>query len=102
VTLSLLIAIALPTFLGTRAKAQDKQSQSSLRNSLTNAKAAFTDAQYFNATNEAELRQVYDSLTTELVLRKEKAEVSALFAAGAALLTIVAAALSLRWFGRVP
>ena len=64
--------------------------------------AAFTDAQYFNATNEAELRQVYDTLTTELVLRKEKAEVSALFAAGAALLTIVAAALSLRWFGRVP
>ena len=64
--------------------------------------AALTDAEYFNAQNEEELRSVYENLTTELVLRKEKAEVSALFAAGAALLTVLAAALSLRWFGRLP
>lgn len=64
--------------------------------------AALTDAEYFNAQSEEELRSVYENLTTELVLRKEKAEVSALFAAGAALLTIAAAALSLRWFGRLP
>jgi Ca-activated chloride channel family protein len=64
--------------------------------------ATLTDAEYYNATNEAELKSVYENLTTELVLRKEKAEVSALFAAGAALLTVLAAALSLRWFGRIP
>lgn len=64
--------------------------------------AALTDAEYFNAQNEEELRSVYENLTTELVIRKEKAEVSALFAAGAALLTVLAAALSLRWFGRIP
>lgn len=64
--------------------------------------AALTDAEYYNAQNEAELRNVYENLTTELVLRKEKAEVSALFAAGAALLTVLAASLSLRWFGRIP
>jgi Ca-activated chloride channel family protein len=64
--------------------------------------AALTDAEYYNAQNEAELKSVYENLTTELVLRKEKAEVSALFAAGAALLTVLAAGLSLRWFGRIP
>lgn len=64
--------------------------------------AALTDAEYYNATNEEELRSVYENLTTELVIRKEKAEASALFAGGAALLTILAAALSLRWFGRIP
>ena len=63
--------------------------------------ARLTDAAYFNATNEKELTQVYENLSTELVLRKEKAEVSTLFAAGAAVLTIVAAGLSLVWFGRV-
>jgi Ca-activated chloride channel family protein len=64
--------------------------------------AALTDAEYYNATNEAELRNVYDNLTLELVLRKEKIEVSALFAGSAALLTVLAASLSLRWFGRIP
>lgn len=64
--------------------------------------AALTDAEYFNAQNEDELRSVYENLTTELVLRKEKAEVSGLFSASAALLTVLAAGLSLRWFGRIP
>jgi len=41
--IGILIAIALPTFLGVRSRAQDKQSQSSLRNSFSAARVAFTD-----------------------------------------------------------
>src|ERR671933_328789 len=41
--IGILIAIALPTFLGARTRAQDKAAQSSLRNALASAKVCFTD-----------------------------------------------------------
>jgi type IV pilus assembly protein PilA len=41
--IGILIAIALPTFLGARTKAQDRAAQSSLRNTLAAAKSCFTD-----------------------------------------------------------
>ena len=41
--IGILIAIALPTFLGAKNKASDKAAQSSIRNAFTNAKAIFTD-----------------------------------------------------------
>ena len=48
--IGILIAIALPTFLGAKNKANDKAAQSSLRNALTNAKAVFTDQDAYPAT----------------------------------------------------
>jgi type IV pilus assembly protein PilA len=54
--IGILIAIALPTFLGARSRAQDKAAQSSLRNGLVSAKTVFTDqASYtpFNTTSAA-------------------------------------------------
>ena len=42
--IAILIAIAIPTFLGLRRRAQDRSAQSNLRNGLTAAKAYFTDA----------------------------------------------------------
>ncbi len=41
--IGILIAIALPTFLGARRRAQDRQAQSSLRNALSGAKVIRTD-----------------------------------------------------------
>ena len=49
--IGILIAIALPTFLGARSRAQNRAAQSSLRNALVSAKTIFTDANnYQNAT----------------------------------------------------
>ncbi len=42
--IGILIAIALPTFLGARRRAQDRQAQSALRNALSGAKVIRTDA----------------------------------------------------------
>jgi type IV pilus assembly protein PilA len=42
--IGILIAIALPTFLGARTRAQDRAAQSNLRNGLATAKAYFTDS----------------------------------------------------------
>jgi type IV pilus assembly protein PilA len=45
--IAILIAIAIPTFLGLRRRAQDRAAQSDLRNGLTAAKAYFTDCDSF-------------------------------------------------------
>ncbi len=50
--IAILIAIAIPTFLGLRRRAQDRAAQSDLRNALTNAKSFFADDEaYTNATS---------------------------------------------------
>src|SRR5687767_15540586 len=45
--IAILIAIAIPTFLGLRQRAQNRAAQSDLRNALTGAKAFYTDAETF-------------------------------------------------------
>jgi type IV pilus assembly protein PilA len=48
--IGILIAIALPTFLGARTRAQNKAAQSDLRNALVAAKTIYTDTStYANA-----------------------------------------------------
>jgi type IV pilus assembly protein PilA len=45
--IAILIAIAIPTFLGLRRRAQDRAAQSDLRNGLTAAKAFYTDGETY-------------------------------------------------------
>jgi type IV pilus assembly protein PilA len=45
--IAILIAIAIPTFLGLRQRAQDRAAQSELRNGLTAAKAFYTDGETY-------------------------------------------------------
>ena len=47
--IAILIAIAIPTFLGARARAQDRAAQSDLRNGLTAEKTVYTDLQVYSA-----------------------------------------------------
>jgi len=52
--IGILIAIALPTFLGARERAQNRAAQSSLRNALVAAKTMYTDlGDYSTATESA-------------------------------------------------
>lgn len=63
--------------------------------------AQLTNAEYFNATSGAELKKIYDGLTTKFALAREETELTAFFAAAAAALLILAAGLSAAWFGRI-
>ncbi len=63
--------------------------------------ATMTRAEYFYAGTAADLKKVYQALSTRLVVEKKETEVSALFAAAGALLVMLAAGLSVWWFGRV-
>jgi type IV pilus assembly protein PilA len=61
--IAILIAIAIPTFLGLRRRAQDRASQSNLRNGLTAAKAFYTDAETYTGFNAAAGTTIEPSLT---------------------------------------
>src|SRR2546421_9032483 len=48
--IGILIAIALPTFLGARSRAQKRQAESAVRNGLSSAKVVYSDADNYPAT----------------------------------------------------
>jgi Ca-activated chloride channel family protein len=60
-----------------------------------------TQADYFYAGTAADLKKVYDTLSSRLTVEKKETEVSALFALGAAVLALLSAGLSLFWFNRI-
>jgi Ca-activated chloride channel family protein len=63
--------------------------------------ADLTRGEYFYAGSAVDLKKIYESLRSRLVLERKRSEVTALFAAAAALLVVVSAALSLAWFNRI-
>ena len=63
--------------------------------------ANITQAEYFYAGTAAELKKVYQTLNSKLVLETTEMEVASLFAAAAALLAVLSALLSTLWYGRV-
>jgi Ca-activated chloride channel family protein len=65
------------------------------------AVANMTKADYFYAGTAADLKKVYQSLSTRLVVEKKETEISGLLAALGAVFVILAASLSVWWFGRV-
>jgi Ca-activated chloride channel family protein len=63
--------------------------------------ADMTKARYFHATSAEDLKAVYDVLSRQLVVETREMEITAFFAALAALIMMAAAGLSLAWFHRV-
>ncbi len=65
--IGILLAIAIPTFLGARGRANDRSAQSNLRNALTAEKTLYTDNQTFvdssTATGQSTLSNIEPSLT---------------------------------------
>src|SRR5918995_4355438 len=61
--IGILVAIALPTFLGARERAQNRAAQSSLRNALVAAKTAYTDDSDYSNADNAGLSAIEPSLT---------------------------------------
>ncbi len=60
-----------------------------------------THGEYFYAGTAEDLKKVYQSLSSRIVVERKETEITALFAGLGALLALAAAALSLWWFGRV-
>lgn len=65
------------------------------------AVADLTRAEYFYAGTAMDLKKVYQSLRSKLVMEKKETEITALFSAIAAATVLLSATLSLLWFNRV-
>jgi Ca-activated chloride channel family protein len=65
------------------------------------AVANMTRGEYFYAGTATDLKKVYESLSSKLVLEKKDMEISAVFSAVAAVIALVSASLSLLWFNRI-
>jgi Ca-activated chloride channel family protein len=63
--------------------------------------AGITQAEYFHAKDAEGLKKVYENLNKTFALERKETEISALFAAAAALLAVASAVLSLLWFNRL-
>jgi len=64
--------------------------------------ARTTGGEFFTASNDARLAEVYDQLRSRLGHKKHSREITDFFAAGSALLLLTGGALSTFWFRRVP
>src|SRR5919202_2393610 len=63
--------------------------------------ADLTRGEYFYAGNAPDLKKIYQTMNSRLVMETKKTEIGAFFSAAAALLVLLAAALSLAWFNRI-
>ena len=63
--------------------------------------ADMTRGSYFRASTAADLKTIYKSLNTQLIMETKKTEVTAFFSAAAAMLALLAGGLSLLWFNRI-
>jgi type IV pilus assembly protein PilA len=61
--IGILIAIALPTFLGARTRSQDRAAQSNLRNAIAAADTFFTDDDTYTGFDATEAAAIEPSLT---------------------------------------
>jgi type IV pilus assembly protein PilA len=61
--IGILIAIALPTFLGARTRAQDRAAESNLRNAIAAADTFYTDGDTYTGFNDTEGALIEPSLT---------------------------------------
>jgi type IV pilus assembly protein PilA len=61
--IGILIAIALPTFLGARSRAQNRAAQSDLRNALVAAKTLYTDTSSYAGATSTAVQAIEPALT---------------------------------------
>ena len=64
--IGILVAIALPTFLGARTRAQDKAAQSDIRNGVAAADTWFTDDDTYDGFDDTEGEAIEPSLTWDV------------------------------------
>ncbi len=64
--------------------------------------AQITGGTYYNAQNEQDLLKIYDNLSSSLIIKPEKTEITSLFAGASIFILLIGGVLSLTWFSRLP
>jgi Ca-activated chloride channel family protein len=63
--------------------------------------ADLTQGEYFYAGTASDLKKIYQTLSSRLVLETKETEITALFSAAAAVLALLSSLLSFLWFNRI-
>jgi Ca-activated chloride channel family protein len=92
--------VGFGTLQGTTIGFEDYQIYVRLDEDTLKAIAKITGGEYFHAGTAADLRAVYQNLNAKLAMERTQTEISALAAAAAAGLALLAAILSVWWFHR--
>ncbi len=87
---------------GTVVRSQGRSMRTRLDEATLKKIADETDGVYFNAATEKDLRAIYESLATRLVMRAEKTELTAILTGIGVLVLLAGGFLSLWWFNRLP
>ena len=64
--------------------------------------AALTGGAYYNAGDEEQLLKIYETITTQMIIRPEETEITSIFTGAGILVMLMGAAFSLVWFSRLP
>jgi Ca-activated chloride channel family protein len=64
--------------------------------------AQATGGSYYDARSTQDLLKIYDRLTSQLVVKPEKTELTSLFAGASILVLLIGGVFSLLWFSRLP
>ena len=94
--------VGIGTEEGTVLQIQGRNVFTALDASTMRAVADQTGGKYFNAQSDADLREVYDDLSRERIIENEETEITFAFAGAALLVSMLAGALGLMWFNRLP
>ena len=94
--------VGLGTAAGTTLQLDGFTVQTQLDEASLKAIADVSGGAYFGAADQADLREVYDTLDTRLVVRPEAMEITSLFAGAGVLILALGALTSVLWLGRTP
>jgi Ca-activated chloride channel family protein len=64
--------------------------------------STLTDGVYYNAQSEDDLREIYENLDVQVVVRPERTEITSIFTGISLLFMLIGGAFSLMWFSRLP
>jgi Ca-activated chloride channel family protein len=94
------IGVGSPT--GTTLTVNDFTVFTQLNEPVLQQIASISDGAYFNAQSQEDLREIYDNLDVQVIIKPEKTEITSIFTGFSILLMLLGGAFSLVWFGRLP
>jgi Ca-activated chloride channel family protein len=94
--------VGIGSSAGSTIEVQGFKVHSQLDERLLRQISDITHGGYYSAASSDELKAIYDSIDTRLVIRSETMEVTSLFAGAGVLVLLVGGMSSLLWLGRFP
>jgi Ca-activated chloride channel family protein len=94
------VGIGSPT--GTTLKINGFTVHTQLNEDMLKQISQISGGTYYNAESEEDLLKVYDKITSQLVIKPKKTEITSILAGAGVLVLLIAGTFSLFWFSRLP